>query len=445
MPDVDANAMPAVRRRRHGSGFWAVAFAFLMVMAFATLPSPLYGLYRTRDHLSAFVITMVYAIFAAGTIITLLGERFTAARLGRRGAMLAGVATMMAAAGLLAAWKDLPGLLIGRFLTGVAIGLAAGVAIPYLIELRLRADPNASAVRAQIIGTSVNVGALGVGPLVAGILAQWATQPLTLSYILFVALGAVALIGVAAAPETGAPTPRAATESRPAGSRRPVRLPVPAAAATIAAFSATGLFAGLSGLFLATTLHHPSHALAGATLFLVFSAGVVSQVTTTRLPASWVLALGMISMVAGLVLLVVGVRLPAPSLALFLIGGALIGAGAGAVYKGTTGLVLGATAPENRVAMTSALVIAVFVGLSVPVIGAGIALNQGASAPDTVLGFAILVALGVCVSGWALLGRRPAGSEHVAQPAPPAPDASVADRALSLEPDGPDTARDAAD
>ena len=56
--------------------------------------------------------------------------------------------------------------------------------------------------------------------------------------------------------------------------------------------------------------------------------------------------------------------------------------------------------------MTSALLIALFVGLSVPVIGAGVALNLGASAPDTVLGFAILVALGVSVSGWALLGRR---------------------------------------
>jgi MFS family permease len=408
--EVDTNAAPAVRRSRHRSGFWAVAFAFLIVMAFATLPSPLYGLYRTRDHLSAFVITIVFAIFAAGTISTLLGERFIAARIGRRGAMLAGVATMMVAAGLLAAWKDLPALLIGRFLTGVAIGLAAGVAIPYLIELRLRADPTASAVRAQIIGTSVNVGALGIGPLVAGILAEWATQPLTLSYLLFVALGVVALIGVAPAPETGTPTPRAATENRPAGSRRSVRLPVPAAAATIAAFSSTGLFAGLSGLFLATTFGRPSHALSGATLFLVFSAGVVSQLATTRLRASRVLALGMIFMVVGLVLLVVAVRLSTPSLALFLIGGALIGAGAGAVYKGTTGLVLQATPPENRVAMTSALVIAVFVGLSVPVLGAGVALNEGASAPDTVLVFAILVALGVCVSGWALLGRRPAGS-----------------------------------
>ena len=410
----DAHAVPAARRRRHGSGFWAVAYAFLVVMAVATLPSPLYGLYRTRDHLSAFVITLVYAIFAGGTILTLLRDRFIVARIGRRGMMLGGVATMMAAVGVLAAWKDLPGLLIGRLLTGVAIGLAAGVAIPYLIELRLRADPKASAARARNIGTAINVGALGIGPLIAGCLAEWAAQPLTLCYVLFLGLGAVALIGVAAAPETGTPTPRPAPASRPAGSRRKVRLPVPAAAATIAAFSATGLFAGLSGLFLATTFGRPSHALSGATLFLVFAAGVVSQLATTGLRASRVLALGMISMLAGLVLLVIAVRLSTPSLALFLIGGALIGAGAGAVYKGTTGIVLEATAPENRVAMTSALVIAVFIGLSVPVIGAGIALNQGASAPDTVVGFAILVALGVSASGWALLGRRSAGSQQAA-------------------------------
>jgi MFS family permease len=391
-----------------------VALAFLIVMAFATLPSPLYGLYRTRDHLSALVITVVFAIFAGGAIITLLAEPFIGARVGRRGAMLAGVATMMVAAAVLAAWKDLPGLLIGRLLTGVAIGLAAGVAIPYLIELRARTHPSASVVYARNIGVAVNVGALGLGPLVAGILAEWAPQPLTLPYLLFVALGAVALTGVAAAPETGASVPQAATDNRPAGPRRKARLPVPAAAATIAAFAATGLFAGLSGLFLATTLHHPSHALSGATLFVVFSAGVASQLATNRLQASRVLVLGMLSMVVGLVLLVVAVKLPAPSLALFLIGGALIGAGAGAVYKGTTGLVLEATGPENRVAMTSQLVIAVFVGLSVPVVGAGVALNLGASAPDTVFGFAILVALGVSGSGWALLGGRSARSRQLA-------------------------------
>ena len=365
MASVDAPAVPAARRRRPGSSFWTVAFAFLIVMAFATLPSPLYGLYRTRDHLSAFMITVVFAIFAGGTIATLQRDSSIAARIGRRGMMLGAVATMMVAAGLLAAWQALPGLLVGRLLTGVAIGLASGTAITYLMELRLRAEPDASAARAQTIGirarnigTSVNVGALGVGPLIAGCLAQWVTQPLTVPYLVFVALGAVALAGLWAAPETGALARLAATGNQPARSRRKVRLPVPAAAGTLAAFSANGLFAGLSGLFLATTLHHPSHALSGATLFLVFSCGVVSQLATARLQASRVLALGTFCMLAGLVLLVVSVRLPAPSLALFLIAGALIGAGSGAVFKGTTGLVLEASPPENRLAMTSALLIA---------------------------------------------------------------------------------------
>ena len=397
-----------------------MAFAFLIVMAFATLPSPLYGLYRTRDDLSTFTVTVIYAIFAGGTIAALLSVRFVAARVGRRGVMLGAVATMMAAAGLLAAWKALPGLLVGRFITGVAVGLAAGTAITYLIELRVREDPNASVIRARNIGTAVNVGALGIGPLIAGCLAEWVKHPLTVPYLLFLALGAIALIGVATAPETATPAPAAPAAERRAPPRSAGVL-IPGAVTTLAAFAANGLFAGLSGLFLAVTFHHPSHALAGATLFLVFAAGVAAQLATSRLPASRVFALGTISMLVGLVLLVIAVRLSTPSLALFLISGGLIGAGAGAVFKGTTGLVLEGTAPENRVAMTSDLLIALFVGLSIPVIGAGIALDRGASAPDTVLGFAILVGLGVAGAG-ALLGpalrsaQRPAGDSSIKTP-----------------------------
>ena len=403
---LEASAVPAPHRLRHGSGFWVVAFAFLIVMAVATLPSPLYGLYRIRDGLSALTITIVFAIFAGGTIATLRRDSSLTGRIGRRGMMLAAVAMMIVAMGVLAAWKDLPGLLIGRLLTGVAVGLAAGPAITYLVELRLRADPGASVVRARTIGTSINVGALGVGPLIAGCLAQWARWPLTLPYLVFIGLGAVALAGLWAVPETGAPASRGATGNQPAGSARKVRLPVPAAAATLAGFAANGLFAGLSGLFLATTLHHPSLALAGASLFLLFSCGVASQLATAGLQASRVLGLGTISMLVGLVLLVVSVRLSTPSLALFLISGALIGAGSGAVFKGTTGIVLEASPPESRVAMTSALLIALYVGLAVPVIGAGVALSLGASPPDTVLWFAVLVGLGVAISGWALLRRR---------------------------------------
>lgn len=412
-PSDNVHVLPTAETARYRVGFWAVAFAFLIVMAFATLPGPLYGLYRIRDNLSAFMVTVVYAIFAAGTIAALVSVRFLAARIGRRGVMLSAVATMVVAAALLAAWKALPGLLIGRFITGVAVGLVAGTAITYLIELRVREDPNASVIRARNIGTAVNVGALGIGPLIAGGLAEWVRLPLTLPYLLWVALGAVALIGLATAPETGPPATAAPAGSHASGSSTSVKLLLPAALATLAAFAANGLFAGLSGLFLATTFGRPSHALSGATLFLVFSAGVASQLATGRLQASRVFLLGSISMLVGLAMLVTAVRLATPSLALFLISGVLIGGGAGAVFKGTTGLVLGATAPENRLAMTSNLLIALFVGLSIPVIGAGIALDRGASPPNTVLVFALIVGLGVAGAG-ALLAQALRGTQRPA-------------------------------
>ena len=399
--------------RRAAAGFWTVAYALLIVMAFATLPSPLYGLYRIRDHLSSLMITVIFAIFAGGTITTLTAVPRIAARIGRRGVMLLAVASMMVAAVLLAASKALPALLIGRLIAGASAGLAAGTAITYMIELRLRADPGGSLIGARNIGTSVNVGALGVGPLVAGGLAQWVKWPLTVPYLLWIGLGAIGLVGLSFVPETGAPAPRASgLTDQPARPRAP-RLPVPAAAGTFSAFAASGLFAGLAGVILSTTLRHPSHALAGASLFVVFSSGVVAQLATARLRASQVLATGTSAMLAGLVLLVVSVRLSSPNLALFLVSGAMIGAGLGAVFKGTTGIVLEAAAPENRLALTSELLIALYVGLSIPVVGAGISLNQGASTPDTVLGFAILVALGVSVAGWALLRRRPAKQSPV--------------------------------
>src|SRR5207244_9713304 len=134
-------------------------------------------------------------------------------------------------AGLLAAWKALPGLLIGRLITGVSVGLAAGTAITYLIELRARANPSSSPIRARNIGTAVNVGALGIGPLIAGCLAEWVKHPLTLPYLLFLALGAVGAAGLAGAPETGTPAPSAASGRRARIPSDAIRVLVPGALA----------------------------------------------------------------------------------------------------------------------------------------------------------------------------------------------------------------------
>src|SRR5258707_12718226 len=57
---------------RHRRAFWTVAFAFFTVMGFSTVPSPLYGLYRARDHFSLFMVTVVFAVYAIGVIAALL-------------------------------------------------------------------------------------------------------------------------------------------------------------------------------------------------------------------------------------------------------------------------------------------------------------------------------------------------------------------------------------
>ena len=382
-------------------------------MAFATLPSPLYGLYRTRDHLSAFMITVIYAIFAAGTIATLLAVRSIAARIGRRGVMISAVVTMMVGGGVLAAWKALPGLLIGRLLTGASVGLAAGTAITYLLELRLRADPKAPDSRARTIGTSINVGALGVGPLIAGLLAQWAKLQLTLPYLVILgARGGRSGRPVGRARDGRADATPAPRRNHPTGPRT-ARLPVPAAAGTLAAFAANGLFAGLSGLFLATTLHRPSHALSGATLFLVFPA---EWSPNWRQPSWRPLACspGTLSMLGGPR---TARRLrpshdPEPR--------ALLGRGCAdrrRIRRGVQGDHRD-RARDERTREPPPHDIGPAHRALRGTLGTGgrrrHRAQRGRELPNTVLGFAILVGLGVSVSGWALIGRRPKGSEHPA-------------------------------
>lgn len=66
-----ARTRPLPQLSRRG-GFWAVAFAFLALTAFATAPSALYGLYEQREHLAPITLTIVYAVYAVGVVASLL-------------------------------------------------------------------------------------------------------------------------------------------------------------------------------------------------------------------------------------------------------------------------------------------------------------------------------------------------------------------------------------
>jgi MFS family permease len=397
----------SVGSRRHRRGFWVVAFAFLAVMALGTAPSPLYALYRARDHFSLFMITVAFAVYAVGVIGALLLGGHLSDLYGRRRLLLPAVGVSIVSAIVFLASKSLAGLLIARLISGISIGIVASTATAYLAELNARTRPQATARKAQLTAAAVNVGGLAVGALVAGVLAQWVAHPLTVPYLVFLGALVLGAIGVALAPET-----REATKPPPP--YRPQRLVVPqaersryfaAALSTFVAFAANGLFAGLAGLFLAVTLHHPSLALAGGVVCAMFGAGVAAQFLTVTWPVTRDLEVGMGTMVIGVGLAVLAVWLRPPSLALFIAGGVLIGAGSGAIFKGAVGTVMSISPPERIAESLTGVFLAAYVGISLPVVGAGITLARHVTPKVTILGFAIAISAGIAASAIKLLGR----------------------------------------
>src|SRR5271156_5735152 len=148
-----------------------VSFAFLAVMAFSAVPSPLYGLYRARDHFSVFMVTVIYAVYAVGVVGALLLAGHLSDWYGRRRLLLPSVGFAILSALVFLASKSLGALLVARLIDGVSVGTVLSAATAYMTELSAVGRPEASRAQAQLITTAVTVGGLGVGTLAAGALA----------------------------------------------------------------------------------------------------------------------------------------------------------------------------------------------------------------------------------------------------------------------------------
>jgi MFS family permease len=387
----------------HRAGFWLVAYAFTVTMAFSAVPTPLYVLYQARDGFGSFTLTLIFAAYAVGVALALLLAGHLSDWAGRRRMLAVAIAVNVVSGVLFLTWPTVPGLLVARFVSGVSIGLLTATATAHLTELH-RAGRRGGSVasrssggsggRANAVSTAANLGGIGLGPLLAGLLAQYAPDPLHLSYYVVEGLMLAGLLGLALVPET-------VTRPGPRPAYRPQRVSVPpasrqafwAAGATAAVmFSVFGLFTSLAPSFLAGTLHERSHALAGVTAFAVFGAAAVSQILLARVSLRRLLGLGIALLVAGLAAVTVAVWLP--SLALLLVGGIVAGAGAGATFKGAVATVIGIAPEQARGEALAGLFLAAYLGLAVPVIGLGIA-TQYLSAPDALLIFvaALLAAL----------------------------------------------------
>jgi MFS family permease len=155
-------------------------------------------------------------------------------------------------------------------------------------------------------------------------------------------------------------------------------------------------------------LHHPSPALTGLAIFLTFASGVLVQTTTTSWSAPRLLAAGIAPAIIGLCALVASAWTSPPSLALFLTGAAVAGAGVGAIFRGSLTVVITTVGPDHRADALATFFTAGYTGVSLPVVGAGLAL-QHLSPRATLLIFASAVAI-VILAATPILIRPAAGA-----------------------------------
>jgi MFS family permease len=353
----------------YGAGFWLTAVVFVTGMAFSTVPAPLYPLYQAHDGFSTFTVTIIFAVYAVGVLTSLLLAGHLSDVIGRRKVLLAALALELAAAVLFLAEPPLPLLLVARLVTGLGVGMLTPTATAYLQELHRAARPGASPQRFEIVSTAANIGGLGVGPLIAGVLAQYLDAPLRLPYLVFGVLLLASVAAVALAPET-------AEQRTSLRAYRPLRVRVEGdaagyAAAGFAAFAVFALFTSLAPAFVADTLHHPSRALAGLVVFAVFAAAAAAQTLSSPLDALVQRRMGLLAQAAGVVVLAIGMH--QASLALFLAGGTVANMGAGVLFKSAVGAVAAMARPATRGEALAGLFLVSFLGLAVPAVGIGLA------------------------------------------------------------------------
>lgn len=398
-------------RGAHGAGFWVIAAAFLLVMAFSTIPTPLYSLYQARDGFATFLLTVIFAVYAVGVIASLYLAGHISDWLGRRRIILVAVLIELLAAVIFLVWPSVPGLLVARFISGVGVGALTATATAHLSELRAVARPDEGGRFSSTVSTFVNNGGLALGPLIAGFIAQWIAGPLQVPYVLFIVLLAVAAIAVAFVPETvEKPMPVDGHGERRA--YRPQRMSLPsesrgafwsAAIAALSAFAIFGLFTSLAPSFLAGTLHETSHVVAGLVTFSVFGAAAVAQLLTTRMPLVAQVRLAATMMAVGLAALSVGALLA--NLPLFIAAGIVAGAGVGVQFRSSVAVAASLALPPRRGEVLAALFLVAYLGLTVPVLLVGLALAVLPSAA-VLVGFSVVVIVLAVGSSLAMAKRR---------------------------------------
>jgi MFS family permease len=380
--------------------FGLLAYAFAAIMVGTTLPTPMYALYGQQMHFAVLTTTVIYATYAGGVLFALLAFGRWSDAIGRRPVLLAGVVFAVASAAVFLVADSVSLLLVGRVLSGLSAGVFTGTATAAVIE----AAPPSWRTKAAAAATVANMGGLGTGPLLAGLLVEYAPEPLHLSFIVHIVLALLAGAAVLIVPET----------SQRTGSIGVQRLSVPpevravfvvASLAAFAGFAVTGLFAAVAPSFVSQIVGFDNHAVAGLIAGSIFFASAVAQIAARNLNPQRAVAIGCAILVVGMVILAVALRLSSSA---GLIGAAVVaGVGQGISFSRGLAAVAELTPADRRAEVSSTYFVVAYVAISLPVVGEGVAAQHwGLQTAGVTFAIAVAMLSVICLVGILVLEAR---------------------------------------
>jgi MFS family permease len=395
--------LPDTRTGRIGA-LGTIFLAWLWLMAGANLAAPLYQRYAEQFGFPAIVLTTVFATYAVTLVLTLLTCGRVADRLGRRPVIASGLGVGILALLVFAAAGSPVWLYVARALQGIAVGLVSGPATAALVEL----DPDPERGRPALLAGLAQAIGSGMGPLLAGVLAEFAPAPLHLPFLVGAVVTGAWLVMVWLVPEPGE------------RSQEPWRMQWPRVPQAIRRdFWRLGLTGGLVWASLALYLSVvPSYvaellstsnlALIGANSSLACFASALTQVVAQRRPTPRHLtqSVGLLALSTGLVLLVVsaGVNL----LLLVLLAAVVIGVGHGATFMRTQDELNAVAPPETRGEISAAFVCGIYAVVGGSVVGVGLLAEALPLTVSVQVGGGVLAACSLAAASWQL---RRAGAQ----------------------------------
>jgi len=384
-----------VRAAGPSAAFVLAGTALFVLVAGANLATPLYAVYRERFGFSSVVLTLVFATYQLVLCPSLLVFGQLSDRLGRRPVIAGGLALAMVGLALFALARGTGWLFAARSVQGLAVGAASGAATAALVELA----PAGAAARAALLSTLAQAGGSAVGPLVGGMLAEWAPAPRTTAFVAGLVVTGVVLAGVLALPGMPGPAGGAWRMQRPSVPReiraRFARLALTAAAA----WAVAGLYLSVVPSYVGSLLDTSNLALEGAIAALMLLASCAAQVVFRRGGApERDQSLGLALVVLSLGALVAA--FPTRSLALLLLAAVVGGVGHGMAFLGAQTDVNAIAPPDRRGEVTAAFFVCVYLGVAVSAIGVGLVATLASLYTAVVVFACVTGAACVAAIGW---------------------------------------------